>query len=99
MTFSGFTEPPYRIRKIFGEFLAEGFGCFATNQQMGVGSELRRGSLSCPNRPHRFVGDHQFRRFLAGDGVKGTQALAAQHVLGEIGFAFFQYFADADDRP
>ena len=29
--------------------------------------------------------------------MKGAQALAAQNVFGQIGFAFFQDFADTDD--
>ena len=49
------------------------------------------------NGPDRFVGDHHVRGLLGGNLVEGAQALAAQHVVGESGFALFEHFADADD--
>ena len=30
--------------------------------------------------------------------MEGAQTLAAQDVVGQSGFALFEYFADADDR-
>jgi hypothetical protein len=29
--------------------------------------------------------------------MEGAQALAAEHIVSELGFALFKYFADADD--
>ena len=65
---------------------------------MGVGGDLRRGGFSGADGPSRLVSDHQAGGFFGRDFIEGAQALAAQHVIGEPGFALFEDFSDADDR-
>ena len=80
-----------------GEFLAEGFGGFGSDDGVRVGSHLRGCGLSGADGPDRLVGDYQADGFLGRDFVKGAETLAAQHVVGEAGFAFFEDFSHADD--
>ena len=79
------------------EILAEGFGGLASDDGVGVGGHLRRCGFSGADRPDWFVGDHQADGFFRRDFVEGAETLAAQHVVGEPGFAFFENFSYADD--
>src|SRR5208282_2425419 len=80
-----------------GEFLAERLGGFGSNDGVGVGGHLRGCGLSGADGPDRFIGDDQAGRFFGGDFVERAETLAAQDVVGESGFAFFENFAHADD--
>ena len=80
-----------------GEFLAEGFGGFGADDGVGVGGHLRGCGFPGADGPDRLVGDHQVGGFLGRDFVEGAETLAAQDVVGEFGFAFFEDFSHADD--
>ena len=47
--------------------------------------------------PDRLVGDNQAGGLFRRDFVKGAETLAAQDIVGESGFAFFEDFSNADD--
>src|ERR1035441_1378745 len=64
---------------------------------MGVGGHLRSCGFSGADGPYWFVGYHQVDGFFGRDFVEGAEALAAQHVVGEVGFAFFEDFSYADN--
>ena len=44
--------------ELAGEFLAEGFGCLASDDGVGVGGHLWSGGFSGADGPDWFVGDH-----------------------------------------
>ena len=84
--------------KVVRELLAESFSGFSADQAVGLGGDLRRSCLAGSNGPDGLVGDHEFAGFLAGNRVKGPQALAAEYVFRQPRFAFFQNFANANNR-
>ena len=93
----GFYGASVEDAELVGEFVAEGFGGFVADDGVGFGGQLRSGGLSGSDGPDGFVGYDQLFGLLGGDFVEGAGALAAEDVFGEIGFALFEDFSDADD--
>jgi len=80
-----------------GELRAERFSGFGSDNGVGVGGHLRRCGLPGANGPDRLVGDHEAGGFLGRNFIEGAETLAAQNVVGETGFTFFEDLSDADD--
>src|SRR5580704_2936713 len=80
-----------------GKFLSEGIGGLGSNAGVGVGGQLRSRSFPGADGPDRLVGNYHVGGFLGGNFIEGAETLAAQYVVGESGFAFFEDLAHAND--
>src|SRR5437868_2999886 len=89
--------PAVEDSQIIGGILADGFRCFATDEIVSFGGDLRSSGFAGADCPHRLVGDSKFVCVVAGNFAQGGRHLAAQDPFCESGLALLKELANADD--